>query len=79
MQLLRILRNAFQPAIIVKRQSVCPACGEKFGCGATLRGCWCAEIRLSEAARAALRERYTDCLCRECLRRYADTNTGART
>ncbi|MGH9861481.1 MAG: cysteine-rich CWC family protein [Candidatus Acidiferrales bacterium] len=50
---------------------MCPACGEQFACGATLRGCWCAEVKLSEAARATLRERYSGCLCRDCLQRYA--------
>ena len=79
MELLRILRNVFRPAILVERQSACPACGEQFACGASLRGCWCAEIELSEAARGALRERYTGCLCRECLQRYADDDTGAGT
>ncbi|MGH9817802.1 MAG: cysteine-rich CWC family protein, partial [Candidatus Acidiferrales bacterium] len=69
MELLRILRNVFQPAVIVEQKRVCPACGEQFACGATLRGCWCAEVKLSEAARATLRERYSGCLCRDCLQR----------
>ncbi|MGH9794247.1 MAG: cysteine-rich CWC family protein [Candidatus Acidiferrales bacterium] len=61
----------FGPAIIVEMQRACPACGEQFACGAALRDCWCAEMELSEAARAALRERYTGCLCRACLQRHA--------
>ena len=47
--------------------SVCAACGESFTCGATLAGCWCAEIQLSDEVRAELRKNYQSCLCRACL------------
>ncbi|MGB9180185.1 MAG: cysteine-rich CWC family protein [Pyrinomonadaceae bacterium] len=47
--------------------SVCAACGESFTCGATLNGCWCAEIKLSDETRAELRRNYQGCLCRTCL------------
>ncbi|MBD0369530.1 MAG: cysteine-rich CWC family protein [Pyrinomonadaceae bacterium] len=53
-------------------QSVCEACGETFGCGASLSGCWCVEVKLTDAVRARLRERYEGCLCRGCLERAAD-------
>ena len=49
----------------------CPACGEKFTCGAMLSGCWCHEIKLSEATQAELKKRYEGCLCRKCLERFA--------
>jgi Cysteine-rich CWC len=45
----------------------CESCGKEFNCGASLSGCWCGEIKLSDEARAELREKYRDCLCRECL------------
>ena len=45
----------------------CAACGEKFVCGATLAGCWCREIKLSEETRTELKERYKGCLCKNCL------------
>jgi hypothetical protein len=51
--------------------STCEACGETFVCGATLTGCWCSEIKLSEAIRAQLRSRYNRCLCRACLESFA--------
>ena len=51
----------------------CEACGEMFTCGATLAGCWCAEIKLSEATRAELRSRYQSCLCRSCLESFAES------
>jgi Cysteine-rich CWC len=49
--------------------STCEACGSEFTCGATLAGCWCTEIKLSDEARADLRSRYKKCLCRSCLER----------
>jgi len=54
-----------------REPSTCEACGESFVCGATLAGCWCTEIKLSDEARAELRRRYTRCLCRSCLESFA--------
>ena len=51
--------------------STCEACGQPFACGATLAGCWCAEIELSAAARAEIGARYQSCLCRACLESFA--------
>lgn len=48
-------------------------CGNTFGCGATLGGCWCAEINLSDAARVELRARYQGCLCPICLEGFANS------
>jgi hypothetical protein len=55
----------------LREPSVCEACGEQFGCGATLAGCWCSELKLSDETRAELRERYQSCLCRTCLESFA--------
>jgi Cysteine-rich CWC len=49
------------------RERVCEACGKEFSCGASLSGCWCSEINLTDETRADLKLRYRDCLCRECL------------
>ncbi len=51
--------------------SECGACGKPFVCGASFKGCWCFDIKLSDATRRELRERYKDCLCRECLETIA--------
>ena len=53
------------------RVSKCEACGKEFSCGASLKGCWCSEINLSDEARANLKSSYRDCLCRECLEKTA--------
>lgn len=54
-----------------REPETCEACGRSFNCGATLRGCWCTEVKLSERVREQLRARYQHCLCRECLERFA--------
>lgn len=49
----------------------CAACGNDFTCGAKLTGCWCGELKLSDAARAELRSKFTGCVCRDCLEAVA--------
>jgi hypothetical protein len=49
------------------RDLKCEACGKDFVCGVSLKGCWCAEIELSDEARQEMRSRFKDCLCRDCL------------
>jgi hypothetical protein len=45
----------------------CERCGEAFGCGAGTGSCWCAQVELTDAARAALALSYERCLCPACL------------
>jgi hypothetical protein len=54
-----------------KEPSVCEACGEEFTCGATVMGCWCTELELTDEARAELKSKYRECLCRKCLEKTA--------
>ena len=56
----------------LSRERVCESCGEEFSCGASLGGCWCSEVNLSDTTRAELRGLYRDCLCRDCLEKLAD-------
>lgn len=51
----------------------CDSCGDDFICGASLTGCWCAEIKLDGEARAELRKRFRDCLCQKCLEAASET------
>jgi Cysteine-rich CWC len=48
-------------------QLVCVGCGNEFTCGASLKGCWCSELKLSDQARSELASRYFGCLCPQCL------------
>jgi hypothetical protein len=62
------IRNALGYILpMVRPSEKCEACGKQFHCNASVWGCWCAEIKLSDAARARLKEKYRGCLCRECL------------
>jgi hypothetical protein len=63
-----------------REPSVCEACGETFMCGATLSGCWCQEVKLSESGLARLRALYQSCLCRACLEKFTEVeeNNGEK-
>jgi len=67
--------NAVSQALT--RERVCEACGNEFSCGASLRGCWCSEINLSDATRAELKGLYRDCLCRDCLEKVSTKESSA--
>lgn len=54
-----------------KDPSRCERCGREFICGATLSGCWCMKLKLTERARQELKAAYKDCLCPDCLKEYA--------
>jgi hypothetical protein len=55
-------------------ESTCPRCGGEFHCGVNdATPCDCTTITLSAALQAELRERYTGCLCRTCLRELASS------
>lgn len=73
--MLRELTEFILPARRPPRQ--CEACGNSFVCGASLMGCWCFGFKLSAEIRQELRERFRDCLCRDCLTRFADSKTSA--
>ena len=54
----------------------CPRCGGDFACGAKdcERPCVCASVALDDATLAALRKRFTGCLCLRCLEQLAGDN-----
>jgi hypothetical protein len=52
----------------------CLRCGGGFECGANAGHCDCFDIHLTDALRAELSARYSDCLCLRCLR---DVMAGA--
>jgi Cysteine-rich CWC len=57
---------------VAEAESRCPRCGGEFHCGFDdAEPCACASVQLDEATRAALRQRYTGCLCMTCLRAIA--------
>ena len=76
MNILTILRNSLSSGgtqASAAPNETCVACGQPFHCGASLRGCWCAEVQLTDAQRAKLRATHDAkrCLCRACLEKAA--------
>jgi len=67
----RVIRKLAVLVPKLSRELVCDGCGQGFSCGASLSGCWCAEIKLSDEARAEMKSKYRDCLCRDCLERIS--------
>jgi hypothetical protein len=52
--------------------ATCPRCGQRFDCGAAAATpCACSTLRLEPALLARLRERWSACLCLDCLRALA--------
>lgn len=65
--------------MILAKEKRCSKCGVAFDCGG-LFGCWCRDVKLTEAQLAALRGRYADCLCPDCLKAAAaDAGISAET
>jgi hypothetical protein len=48
-----------------------------FDCGGLL-GCWCRDVKLDAATLAAMKQRYTDCLCPDCLKKFASLDAPAK-
>ncbi len=49
----------------------CPSCGRFFVCqGQT--DCWCEKVQIHQKDYYRIIEKYNDCLCRECLKQYAE-------
>lgn len=53
---------------------ICESCGETFGCGAKIDGCWCVEIELESEVADDLKAKYSDCLCPKCLANVASVS-----
>jgi hypothetical protein len=66
---LRRIAGFFVPRL--RKPIRCDCCGENFICGAGITGCWCTEIKLDAQTRAGMRDKFHDCLCRECLEKAA--------
>lgn len=58
--------QASEPATQAAR---CPRCGQGFHCGVNDgQPCACGSVALDGPLRAVLRQRYSSCLCGDCLR-----------
>ncbi|RZM06127.1 MAG: hypothetical protein EOO88_53835 [Pedobacter sp.] len=49
-------------------EKYCPRCNKRFECKpGSIAACQCVGVNISVELRAFLKERYSDCLCNECL------------
>lgn len=47
---------------------LCPRCTQAFECkSAHITQCSCSQLSMSQEQRAFIEDRYSDCLCRQCL------------
>ncbi len=52
----------------------CPECGKEFICNHST-SCWCNSEKISAKTLKLLKEKYSDCLCKECLEKIIKSNT----
>ncbi|MBN2610518.1 MAG: cysteine-rich CWC family protein [Bacteroidales bacterium] len=49
----------------------CPRCGKKFTCFGD-HDCWCEHLNIHKKEMLEILETYHDCLCPDCLGKYAE-------
>ncbi|MCF8234978.1 MAG: cysteine-rich CWC family protein [Bacteroidales bacterium] len=54
---------------------VCPLCHNSFYCGPP-ESCWCNRYRISKEKLQILKKSYPDCLCPDCLSKYAEEKSA---
>ena len=52
------------------KNKICPSCKKEFICLHN-KNCWCMKYTISENNRAYLAMHYIDCLCENCLSKFA--------
>jgi len=59
------------------KKKCCPACGIEFECFHNA-DCWCTKYSISEPNTKYLALHYNDCLCQNCLLKFADLETDTQ-
>jgi hypothetical protein len=47
----------------------CPSCGNSFPCQSN-DDCWCEKVKIHKKEMLEIMEKYTDCICPDCLKKY---------
>ena len=55
----------------MSKQKKCPSCGKVFTCSGE-SDCWCESVQIHKREFLILNEKYTDCICKDCLNEYAE-------
>ncbi len=48
---------------------ICPKCASRFTCDGD-NDCWCEQVQVLKKDMVTIMERYTDCLCPDCLKAF---------
>lgn len=56
---------------------VCPECGKEFECKHDAT-CFCMKYKLSDKALRILKEKYSNCVCEDCLKNYASIDSESK-
>ena len=71
--LMQVVPGAFvgytSDKMIQMATKICPECGRKFTCDGD-NDCWCEHSQVLKKDMIRIMERYTDCLCPDCLSEY---------
>jgi hypothetical protein len=62
----------------ISEKSICESCGEEFSCGASVGKCWCFDVEVEAETLAKLQEDFNNCLCQNCLVKFADGNFNSK-
>jgi hypothetical protein len=49
----------------------CPSCGTSFTCTGN-EDCWCEKVRINKKEMLLIMQKYNDCLCPDCLKKYEE-------
>lgn len=52
-------------------EKICPECGKTFECKHNA-DCFCTKYVLDKQTLDLLKEKYKDCICEDCLKKYSD-------
>jgi hypothetical protein len=72
-----MLYNAIESVLEMPREVKCQLCGNEFTCAIDAGGCWCEDVKLTEALNE-LKTLTSDCVCHDCLRRFATVVSDVR-
>ena len=53
----------------------CSRCEIEFNCQNETKGCWCENYSLKEKVLVQLKKDFDNCLCEDCLKEHADSET----
>ena len=63
--------------ILQNNTKICPSCGKSFTCTGD-EDCWCENIRINKKELLLVISKYSDCICPDCLKKYAEAHAEGK-